>query len=103
MLMVRAEVPVGGLIGASARSDSGRWFDIRRWTILGAATGIPPDIPLWLERRPPPIPPTLAASARFGMVASSISDAALFYGLAVGTLRHHLLPMVRVDALCPAR
>jgi len=48
MPMVRAEVPVGGLIGASAR-----WFDIRRSAILGAATGIPPDIPLWLERRRP--------------------------------------------------
>jgi hypothetical protein len=45
MPMVRAEVPVGGLIGASARSHSGRWFDIRRWAILGAATGISPRSP----------------------------------------------------------
>ena len=66
MPMVRAEVAVGGLIGASARSHSGRWSDIRWWAILGAATGIPPDIPLWLERRPPqsPWPPPLALKPR---------------------------------------
>jgi len=69
---------------ASTRSHSGRWFDIRRYAILGVATGIP-HIPLWLERRPPPIPLPVAASARFGMVGSSISGAALFYGLAIGT------------------
>ena len=37
------------------------------------------------------------------MVAGSIADAALFYWLAIGTLPHHLMPMVRVDAPAPAK
>jgi hypothetical protein len=37
------------------------------------------------------------------MIAGSTANAALFYGLAIGALRHPLLPMVRVDALRPAR
>jgi hypothetical protein len=37
------------------------------------------------------------------MFAGSSANAALFYGLAIGTLRHHLLPMVRVDALVSAK
>ena len=51
----------------------------------------------------PPNPGRLRSLLSLGKFASSISDAALFYGLAIGTLRHHLLPMVRVDALRPAR
>ena len=51
--MVRAEVPLGGPTGASARSHSGRWFDIRRWAILGQPQAFPPTFPLWLERKRP--------------------------------------------------
>jgi hypothetical protein len=36
------------------------------------------------------------------MFAGSTANAALFYGLAIGTLRHHM-PMVRVDAPAPAK
>jgi hypothetical protein len=57
---------------------------------------------LRLERRPPPTstpgPPPLAQ--QLGMVAGSIADVAWF---AIGILRHQLLPMVRVDALNPAK
>jgi hypothetical protein len=38
-----------------------------------------------------------------GMFAGSSANAALFYQLAIGTLRHHPLPMVRVDAPAPAK
>jgi hypothetical protein len=37
------------------------------------------------------------------MVAGSSADAALFYGLAIGTLPHQHGPMARVDALRPAK
>ena len=59
---------------------------------------------LWLERRLPHIPSgRLRSLLRLGKFAGLIANAALFYGLAIGTLRHHLLPMVRVDAPAPAK
>jgi hypothetical protein len=45
-------------------------------------------------------PDRLRSLNSLGMVAGSIVDVAW---LAIGVLRHQLLPMVRVDALVPAR
>ena len=39
-----------------ARSHSSHWFDIRRWAILGVATGTRRAFCLWSGRRQPPTP-----------------------------------------------
>jgi len=64
MPMVRAEVPVGGLTRC-LRSLAQR--SLVRYSTVGYSSSShrhSPTFPLWLERRPPPVPPTLAASAR---------------------------------------
>jgi len=55
--MVRMGAPFNDrLAGAPIRPNRGRWLDIRRWTILGAATGIPPDIPPVVRAEAAPSP-----------------------------------------------